>query len=328
MRLPLALLTLTALATPAAAAGSASPGAVMDTRRLVLELLLLSDGRVDPLLVGVRGAPSTRLEQRVAQVRADASLHFEALPGDGALVDQVALAMGRNGARCALSLEPAGDDAWSLRLWGSCAHPPGVLVDGPATTGARVGRHVMDDPRDPELLVEAMSLQLREDASAGDELSWQVIEGSGYPLSTLRFALQVGDLPTVLQLERERRWGTSSTVILAATGGAAALTGLAVMGRGFTLASNALSYEERVADEQRAWTGAVISAAGVLVLSGVPRLRRSFEQRRSQPDDLYTRDQAQALIDAYNSDMRSELGLGRAARAGEPSAELLDEVAP
>ncbi len=313
-----ALLVLTGLVS--AAVAQAQPGVVLDERRLTLELLLAAEGREQPMLVGVRGASSVRVERRVHQVRPEAALVFEDLASDDALAEQMALAMGRHGARCAVSLEPLADPSWRLRLWGECAPGSGVLPGPPVDTGTRVGRAVLDEQREPDRVAEQVALSITERPADDAPVPWTLEEGSGYPMSTLRFALQVGDLETVKQLERERRWGTGSSALLAATGGAAALGGLVAMGSGFTRAAGALQYGEQVRAEQVAWTGVVISAAGAMVLSGLPRLRRSLAQRRSEPSALYDREQAQALIEAYNRDVQRELGID--APADDP------EVAP
>ena len=328
MRSFAALLSLACLALPATAGAAPSSAVVMDTRRVVLELLLISDGLQDPFLVGVRGASGSGLRQRVAQVRPDAALRFEALPADGALGEQLALAMGKVDARCALSLEPAGAGAWSVAFWGACARPPGVAVGTSGSAGARVGQALQDDPHDADLLLQHMALAAIDGPGHDSQAPWHIVEGSGFELSTQRFALQVGDTATVRQLERERRWGTGSTVLLASAGGAAALTGLGVLGRGFTLASSAPSYEQQVTAEQRAWTGVVITAAGAMVLSGVPRLRRSLLQRRSRPDQLYTREQAQAWLEAYNGDLERELGVVAPAPLDPPSPGASSEDSP
>ncbi len=308
-----------ALALAGTAWAGDEPGVVVDERRAALELLLLSDGLDEPLLVGVRGS-TWALSQRVERVRPDAAVRFEALEDDGTLGEQLALIMGRHGASCALSLEPNAGGDWHLRHWGACADPPGVVAPGLGGTGARVARTLLDDPRDPAQLARERHIILRDGAGDEGHPDWIAVEASGYPLSSRRFALQVGDLPTVRQLERERRWATSSTISLAAIGGAAALGGLVVMGRGFTDASGALQYERQVRAEQRAWTGVVISTSGLMLLSGVPRLARSVRQRRARPDQVYSRDQAQALVDAYNAQLDDELGVGATRPSEQASA--------
>jgi len=302
-------------------------GVRMDTRRLVLELALMSEGLEDPLLVGMRGGSSHGLSQRVSHVHPDAPLRFESLPSEGAVSEQVALAMGRVGARCALSLEPAGGQDWTVRYWGDCAEPCGVVLGTAESTGARVGAAMLGDLRGADGVSEQLGLRVHDGSGPDEDAAWHVAEGSGYPMSTRRFALQVGDLDTVRQLERERRWGSSTTVLLAAAGGGAVLTGMVVMGQGSTAARNALRYEQQVAADQRTWTGVVISAAGALVISGVPRLRRSIEQRYTRPDQLYTFEQAERWAEDYNRELDRELGLGALAPS-ESSVDLPDEAAP
>ncbi len=328
MRHLIAPVALLCLASSAVAHARAVPhqGVSMDTRRLVLELALMSEGLEAPLLVGVRGGSSHGLSQRVAHLRPDAPLRFQSLPSEGAVSEQVALAMGRVGARCALSLEPAGERAWTVRYWGECAEPSGVVLGSAGNAGTRVGAAMFGDPRGADAVSEQLGLQVHDGPGPDPDAAWHVAEGSGYPLSTRRFALQVGDLDTVRQLERERRWGTSTTVLLASAGGAAALTGLVVMGQGFTTASKAVRYEQQVAAEQQAWTGVVISAAGALVISGVPRLRRSIEQRYTRPDQLYTLEQAERWAEDYNRELERELGLGALTPTESPETPSIEDT--
>jgi hypothetical protein len=65
--------------------------------------------------------------------------------------------------------------------------------------------------------------------------------------------------------------------------------------------------------EQKAWTGVVVMVGSGMVVSGIPRLRRSLVQRWERPDRYYERAQAQALLEAYNRDLARGLGESDAA---------------
>jgi hypothetical protein len=300
--------------------GLASAPEPLDERRVVFELLLATLGQDEELLVAVRGAPSFGLERSLDRVNPDHPLRFLAVPERGSLAEQVALVMGRRDTSCVLSLEGRGDERWALQAWGDCATGSGVVAAGPVDTGARVGLAQRDPSLEPEQQLRALELELRDGPRDGP-VAWRAWEGSGFRLDTMRFALQVGDLSTVRQLERERRWSTSTAILLASAGGAAAVTGLTMMGSGFVQADQALSYEEQVRAEQLAWTGVVITAAGAMIIGGVPRLRRSVTQRREHPDQVYRRERAQELVDRYNRGLEQELGLALPADAGETEEE-------
>lgn len=326
MLLPLATAALATLLIPAAVAGSADP---VDTRRAVLDLVIISDSLDQPLLALVRGAPPSQLEQRLEQLRPDAALSFEALPELGQIDERVALAMGEHGATCALSLEQVAPERWSLRLWGACASPPGVAVGDGAHPGADVARSFAGDPRSAEELRDALALSLEDGPGRVEDATWHLREGSGYELDSFRFALQVGDTPSVRQLERERRSGTAATAGLAFAGTAATITGLYLTGRGLVQADEALSYADQVRSEQKAWTGVVIMAGGGFAISGIPRLRRSLRQRWERPDSFYGREQAQALIEGYNHDLAWELGVATdGQRAEQADDQQADEEQP
>jgi hypothetical protein len=321
MLLPLATAALATLLIPAADAVRPEP---VDTRRAVLELVIISDSLDQPLLALVRGAPPSLLEQRLEQLRPEAALSFEGLPDLGELDERVALAMGEHGVGCALSLEQVSPEHWSLRLWGSCASPAGVVVGDGAHPGADVARSFAGDPRSAEELRAALSLSLESGPGRVQGASWHLLEGSGYELDSFRFALQVGDVSAVRQLERERRSGTAVTAILALAGTGAAITGLYLGGQGFLQANEALSYDDQVRFEQKAWTGVVIMAGGGFAISGIPRLRKSLRQRWERPDRFYDREQAQALIEGYNHDLAWELGVP----ADAQQADRADEAQP
>jgi hypothetical protein len=306
MALPRVAVALALTAWPAASRAATAPSEPLEARRVVFELSLSAMGRDEPLLVAVRGGPSFDLQQRVARVLPEPALIFVSVPEQGSLVEQMALVMARRDLSCAMSLEARDEDRWNLQFWGDCAPDSALLISGPLGTGARVGRAVRDPSLDPDQQARQLGLELR-DGPRDDPGAWRVWEGSGYQLDSMRFALQVGDLPTVRQLERERRGSTGTAILLASAGGAAAVTGLTVMGSGFVQADRALDYEDRVRAEQQAWTGVVIGAAGAMILGGVPRLRKSVAQRRAHPHQVYRRARAQELVDRYNRELRREL---------------------
>jgi hypothetical protein len=306
MLLPSVTAALATLLIPTVAAERPEP---VDTRGAVLDLVILSDGLDQPLLALVRGAAPGTLDERLHALRPEATVRFEALPELGALDERVALAMGEHGAACALSLELLAPERWRVHLWGTCATPPGVAVGSGEHPGAAVARSFAGDERDPEQLRDTLILAVEDGPGRVEDATWHVREGSGYELDSFRFALQVGDDLTVRQLERERRSGAAVTAGLAFAGTAAAVTGLYLTGRGFVQASEALSYEDQVRFEQKAWTGVVFMAGGGFAISGIPRLRRSLRQRWERPDRLWDREGAQALIDGYNRDLAWELGV-------------------
>jgi hypothetical protein len=299
------LLLSLALAAPAVARGS------VDTRGAVLQALLLANALEEPLLVGIRGGDRAELWERLSRLEGGERALLVEL-SDGPLDLELALVMGREGARCALSMESLGDERWELSLWGSCADPPGILAGGEASTGTRVARSLGEG--DPWEAAERSSLRLVPGAAG----AFAVEDGSGFPYDTMRFALQVGDLATVEQLERERRSGSSVTVGLAVVGGGAVLTGLGLMFAGFGDAAGALDYEAMALSNQVGWTGVVVAGGGGMVLSGIPRLRRSLVQRRERPDRFYDRERAQELVDRYDHALEEELGVEPARREEAP----------
>ncbi len=311
----LALAVVARLLLPAAAAAQPEP---VDARRAVLDLLIISDSLERPLLALVRGASPSDFEQRLQQLRPDAPIRFEALPELGKLDERVALAMGQYGADCALSLERRARQRWSLRLWGSCASQPGVAAGDELPPGARVALAFIDDPRDSQDLRDELSLGLQEGPGRYASAAWYLSEGSGYELDSFRFALQVGDLPSVARLERERRSRRAIAASLGVVGATAGFAGLCLSFRGLVQAGRTSSYEEQVRFEQLTWTGLVVQVGGGLALSGIPSLRRSLHERWQRPDRFYAREEVQVRIDDYNRQLSRELGLPEVKLRSEP----------
>jgi hypothetical protein len=312
----LLLPAILSLAAGAAPLGPA-PTVTMDSRRVLLELALLSDAQDEPLLVALQSSGGGWVSEGLARIRPEARIELVRIRDDNPQAEQVAVAMGRSGAHCAVSLLPAPRGGWDLRHWGSCSDGSG-LVSGPtSSTGTLVVESFEGVDRDPEALAQQLHLVLFDDDDGG----WGVFEGSGYPMSTLRFALQVGDHAAVQQLEAERRSGTLATVGLGVAGGLAAVTGLGLVAAGFGDADSALRYEQQVAAEQRAWTGVVLCTGGVLLSASIPRLRRSLVERSQRPDRYYQRAHAQELSQRYNRDVDLKLGVAEAPAAADEQVE-------
>ncbi len=295
-----------------------------DTRRVVLELVLRGQVWEEPVLLAVRGSSAASWESRVRKVHRGLALRIVEIPDGGDLDVEMALAMGRLDVDCALSLEPVRGDLWRVGSWGSCSPQPRVLMatDVGSGTAQQVARSFEGDPRPPADLVADLSLAVEDHDGAPDSgESWSLVDGTRYELSTLRFALQVGDRDMVRRLERERSRVPFTSAMLGLAGGGLSMVGSIAMLAGFSEADSAKTYPHEVQGQQLGWSGVVILGAGQLVLSAIPFQRRGIWQRRQLPDRVYQRKAAETLIDTYNRGLAGELGVGEETQGSEDEAE-------
>jgi hypothetical protein len=130
---------------------------------------------------------------------------------------------------------------------------------------------------------------------------WTVYEGGYRALDGLEAAEILGDDAMVRKIKSaDRVWNTSGTVSLLAGGGAVAA--------GVVLLDGALDDAEVGAEF---WTGTTLLAggAGAVAFGLIATLTKSFKHRF--PSLAYKKDVdgLQSKVDAYNADLRKEIGL-------------------
>jgi hypothetical protein len=186
------------------------------------------------------------------------------------------------------------------------------------------------------------------------DATWAVRDGRGRTLTAVEFAQRTGDLGAARRIQRETAGARSMSLALTLGGGA-----LAVSGLGLLLARNAgapawSSYEPDVSDYRtnaqyfealaqaeadyaaaqekhdivkgdRVWIAGFLAGSGVITMGVAPFAGRGVSARRDVTALYWSKEEADALIVAYNDSVRRQVGLPDPTPVAAPPAPQDEE---
>jgi len=163
------------------------------------------------------------------------------------------------------------------------------------------------------LIWDAQRLERGDPLTTDDGLAprYAVRTGSGHVLTSSEFAALTGDAAGTLELRHRLTAARNQRGWLYAAGGVLGAAALLELGVGGT---------DTPAEEDHLWRGLILAGAASIPVAAGP-LRVRFEKARARHVAYaYGPREADALIESYNLQLRSQLGLPAPTSAADPAA--------
>lgn len=302
-----------------------------------------------PVLVAAAGPEAYRAVETALRTLSGVPLEPAQVPYRGDLEAEMSRALERAAIGCGLRVSAHSPGLWEIQAFGQCDPPEEERLEEEEIleTEARLDEVAITDatfasPLDryrTDRLVRVHVSPTRSNYG----VRWTLQDGQGHLVSTAAFARMSGDVVTHTRLLREDAASERRAWIQAGLGGAL------ILGAGYTAfqswnllpqwrdfkpgsaytypsdeewqqateqarydyeeAREAVPYTDRVRAEDGFYTSIFLGGAGLSLLVTVPLVRRGVQDRQEVPALYYSPARAQALIDAYNAELRRELGL-------------------